>query len=149
MRRLIASIVALLMLAGVFVPAAMASLQPVRPSRACCVRAHHKHECHEAAGDSDQATEAEQPQDADHLHADRSCCPQCGSPALISQPATNARQVVVVVVPTPQHPFAHEFYPFEAAQQPLQAQPQRAPPAKKPGHFSAINSLIAFVRHHI
>ena len=145
MRRLIALVVALFTL-GAISASAIGSVLPLR-GHACCLRAQHKHECHEAE-DDDSSGAAEQQETPDiHLHADHSCCENCVSPALITKAASNTRNVIVVV-PAAEHSFAQEFYPFAAPEQPIQAQPERAPPAKKP-RFAAIQSLIAFVRHHI
>jgi hypothetical protein len=146
MRRVVAAIAAFFTLIGGFTPIAMASLEPMRASHACCIRAHHKHECHEMEGD---APAAEQPEPSDaHLQADHSCCTVCVAPALISHPASHAREVVVVM-PAPEHRYAQEFYPFDAPEASVPAQSERAPPARKARHFEAIHNLIAFVRQHI
>jgi hypothetical protein len=147
MRRLIASIAALFTLASLSATA-MASLDPLRSSHACCIRSHEKHECHDADDETPAAAEEQQEESNLHLHANHDCCNVCVWPALISKSAARQREVLVVM-PVPEHRFAQEFYPVDVPQPSTQATPERAPPAKKPRHLAAIYSLIAFVRHHI
>ena len=147
MRRLIAAIAALFTVASLSA-SALASLDPLRSSHACCIRSHEKHECHDADEETPATAEQQQDDSDFHLHANQGCCNVCVSPALISKSAARQREVVVVM-PAPEHRFAQEFYPLDLPSPSTQATPERAPPAKKPRHFAAIYSLIAFFRHHI
>jgi hypothetical protein len=135
-----ASIVVLFTLGMFLVPAAMASLTPSEPSHACCRRAHHHgEECDHAFS---------QP-DTDHQLAPAStCCQQCNLPALTSPPA-NPNRWQIIETPTPQHSFAHEFYPVVTPQQDSPTQSERAPPAVRAHRFGSIHSVLAFVRQHI
>jgi len=111
MRRLTATTLLLLMLAGSFAPAALASA--TNPLPACC-RAGGMHHCM-----------AMMPSSGGTRFQGQSC-PYRKHPAFSSSAAPAPARVVIA--PADPHPFLHQFYPELFVSQGEQPHPERAPP---------------------
>ena len=119
MRRILASLVALLLLVSLCAPTAMASLAAL--SHSCCPpKPAQHHHCGTPAT-----------RDVAVRDAALNCCPHCATTVAARPPAAAAR-LLRVGAPADPHPFLTEFAPAFAAAPDSPADQGRAPPTAPP-----------------
>jgi hypothetical protein len=114
-------------------PAALASI-PTRPVRACCVRGSH-HSCNHGVSNPTSKTNVS------------AQCPCDNCERTLATPAARPQDAARALGIAPQFTYLEEFYGESAAQQFVQAQPQRAPPIYSIERMKSVGSHISSKLH--